>query len=424
MAERKPIFYGWIIIAAAFTTYGFGISPAYYSWGFLSGNSSMLDDLGFERGRFGLIFGIFTFMYSAVGPLVGVAMSRWGIRRVMISGSISAAVGFFIMSRAETLAMCILGFSLLGGIGVGFSTIVPAQTLGQNWFLKRRALAISIILCGGGVVGFLWLRVNVFVLDHGSWRTGWLVIACASASMAVVSFFLVRDAPESMGLRRDGLPPDDSPSMKDIGLPSKVDDENLNEWTARQAIFTRQFLTLIVCGIAYAVPWGVVASHGPLHLADLGYSMTAAAGIFGIMALVSILGRLSATLGDIIRPQYVLGVALIAEALGMAGFLFATSTPIAYACVTLVGIGFGMAYSSLPVVISHFFGRAAFGTTTGTRIMITGVFNGAGPWISGVLYERTGNYTVAFLTIAAFGIIGSIAAFTAKHPGDPPQEAA
>lgn len=424
MAARKPLFYGWVIIAAAFVTYGFGISPAYYSWGFLSANSTMLEDLGIERGKFGLIFGGFTFVYSGVGPVVGMAMSRWGIRRVMIGGFVCSALGFVILSSASSFATCIIGFSLLGASGIGFATIIPAQTLGQNWFLKRRAMAISIILCGGGFVGYIWPRVNVYVLDHGTWRTGWLVIACASAAMTLVTYFLVRDTPESMGLRRDGLPPADTPSQAEIGLRSPDNSDSIVEWTARQAIFTRQFVLLSICGVAYAVPWGVVMSHGQLHLADLGYAKGAAAAIFGIGALVSIAGRLSGILGDIIRPQYLLGVSLFAEALGTAGLLYATSTPMAYACVTLVGIGFGMAYISVPVIISSFFGRTSFGTTTGTRILITGVFNGLAPWLTGILYEKTETYTIAFLAIAAFCIVGSVAAFTAKHPGNPPGTAA
>ncbi len=42
--KRVPFFYGWFLVAIAWVCYGFGISPAYYSWGNFAG--SIIEDLG------------------------------------------------------------------------------------------------------------------------------------------------------------------------------------------------------------------------------------------------------------------------------------------------------------------------------------------------------------------------------------------
>ncbi len=134
---RPRLFYGWVIVLVAGLCYGLGMSPVYYSWGIFA--PRLVADLGVDRGEVGGVFGLFSVVYQCVGVLVGLAIVRFGLRGVMAAGFCLTAAGFLFLSRAETVFDCYVGFSLLGGMGIGFSTIVPAQTLGQNWFLRRRA---------------------------------------------------------------------------------------------------------------------------------------------------------------------------------------------------------------------------------------------------------------------------------------------
>ena len=46
----------------------------------------------------------------------------------------------------------------------------------------------------------------------------------------------------------------------------------LGGWTAAQAIRTPQFALMLVCGVAYSVPWNTVVPHLPLHMLDVGYT--------------------------------------------------------------------------------------------------------------------------------------------------------
>ena len=72
MAKNNIFIYGWFMIAVAWVCYGFGISPAYYSWGLFS--THLIEDLSLTRTEFNTVFGVFTLLYSCVGILVGPAM--------------------------------------------------------------------------------------------------------------------------------------------------------------------------------------------------------------------------------------------------------------------------------------------------------------------------------------------------------------
>jgi len=411
MAKSSGIFYGWIVVGAACFCYGLGISPAYY--GFPTFADDIIETLNFSREDYGSIFGLFVFLYSAASPLAGLLQSKIGIRNTMVAGALLAAAGFLVVSQAHDKTGFFIGFSVLGGLGVGLSTIVPTQTLGQNWFLKRRATAIALIMCAGGIVGPGVTLSAQWTMDNlaGGWRTGLMGMSAVSIVVAIVAFFFIKDKPEDIGLHRDGA--DEDPAAAESAVDTN------NEWTPGRALRTKQFWFMVVAGIAYAVPWGVAISHGKLHMQDKGMEVVVAAAIIGIAGWFSIVGRLSGVIGDKISPQKVAAVALVLEGIGMAGFYFVQNKLFGYSCIFLIGVGFGATYISIPVIFSDFFGRKAFATTAGVRILITGVFNGLGPKLAGRMYDQYESYFIPFMTLSVICFVGAVAAALSKHPGPP-----
>jgi MFS family permease len=343
---------------------------------------------------------------------VGWALGRFGIRWMITSGSLAASVGFFLTSRADSMLELYLSFAILTACTHAFATLLPAQTLASNWFLKKRALAMGIILTAGGIIGPLWLQLDAWLLQHYSWRTGWMLISGLSIVLAGIAALLVRDRPEDLGQLQDGAASEEEVRR----TAAKLGAVHGGGWTAGEAMRTPQFYLMVLCGLGYAVPWYVLNAHGRLHLQDLGMSPQVAAAILGAMALVSTLGRLGGFLADVMTPTRTLGIALVIEAIGSALLLVARDQPLAYAAVIAIGIGFGMSYISIAAAFASFFGRKAFATTTGTRFLIGGVFNAVTPALAGMIYERTGSYAIAFSGLVAIGLVGAVVAFTLRPP--------
>ena len=177
---------------------------------------------------------------------------------------------------------------------------------------------------------------------------------------------------------------------------------------------------MIFCVLAYSLPWGIVVAHGRLHMDDIGMSSGVIAGLFSWMILISIFGRFSASLGDLVSPRKVLSAALLMEGIGVGGLLVATGPALGYLCVTLIGIGFGAGYISISVVFSEFFGRSAFAGTTGTRFLINGTIGAGAPWLAGLISDQTGSYSIAFAALAVLCIVGAFTATICPPPGPPP----
>jgi MFS family permease len=190
-------------------------------------------------------------------------------------------------------------------------------------------------------------------------------------------------------------------------------------FTTGQALRTPQFFLMVICGLGYSVPWGVLNNHSRLHLQDIGFELEAAAAILSSMALVSTFGRLSGALGDFLSPPRLLGGALLLEGLGCGLFLIATTPVRAYAAVILVGLGFGTAFISQAATFAQFFGRRAFATTTGVRFFVGAFFSAFAPGLAGWLFDVRGSYTLPFLGLMTLSLIGAAIALTIRPPRPP-----
>ena len=352
------LYYGWVLVAVAIFCYGLGLSPAYYSWGFFG--PELTEELGISATELGSIFGLFSAIYKLEAPLVGYAVNRWGLRATMSLGSLLAAIGFFGVSRSNSVFDFHLYFSVIGGVGIGLSTILPAQVLPTIWFRKYRARAMAIIFTVGGLAAVPVNPFNAYVLEHGGWRVCWLIISLITLSVAIVAAVFIRNTPEEMGQHPDGIAPEEQKGSSAGKDSTRTPGDDELEWTAAQAIRTPQFAMITLCAIAYAAPWITIAAHGRQHLDSLGYTAGFIGTIFAARLAVNNIGRLASMAGDFIPPQRVLALGLFVETIGMAGVTVASGQTMLLLSMIVLGVGFGAAYISIPLVFAHFFGRQAF----------------------------------------------------------------
>ncbi|MCY3926870.1 MAG: MFS transporter [Acidobacteria bacterium] len=411
MTSNPPrSFLGWKMVGLGSVCYGLAISPMYYCWGFFL--PEMQADLGMNDTQGGLIFSVFSWIYHGLGPVAGFAIGRWGIRSMMSLSAVVGVVAFWLMSRVESFADAMFAYAVLGGIAVGFGTILAAQALASNWFIRFRSRAMALILAGGAVVGYVTLRFFApGILDVADWRTGWLIISGISALVAVLAAVFMRGEPERVGQEPDG-----GVQAREAGSDAPSGPTGHGEWTAPLALRTSQFYVLIGLSIAYGVPWGIIAVFGRHHLDALGFTTAIAGSILGARVLVSLFGRLSAFAGDFMTPQRLLGIVLILEGIGCALFIVANTELIAYLSMILIGLGFGAAYVCIPVVYSAFYGRRAFATTVGTRFAITGIIAPAAPTLAGMLSDWSDSHVLTLTILTGLCFVGSVVAFGLRAP--------
>src|SRR5579863_10685450 len=198
-------FYGWKLLAACWFIMFLNLGiPAYGASGL---NALMAPALHLDRRALGLLFSAYMIMSGLPGPLVAVSVNRLGVRRTLMLGSVFLIVGALLMGTlVNSFWYAVLAFGLLVGGGVATGAALATQAGLARWFVRRRALVLSILYSSGAVGGFVSGRLldRVVTLAGGNWRAGWWVIAALSALACIVAALFVKESPADLGQAPDG----------------------------------------------------------------------------------------------------------------------------------------------------------------------------------------------------------------------------
>jgi MFS family permease len=402
-----------VIVGIAFVTMAVGVS-ARTSFSLLL--PPLVDEFGWDRGLAAGAFS-FGFLVSAVtSPLVGRWMDRQGPRAVIETGAVFLALGLLLAPLMENPWHLYATLGVLAGTGANLMSFTAQSLYLPNWFVRRRAFAISIAFSGvgaGAIVLLPWLQT---VIDREGWRAACWAMGLIALFVVAPLNLLVRHRPGDIGLRADGGAHDAPASTR---RTMRVVDPAWAavDWTLTRALRTARFWWIALGYFTVLVAWYAVQVHQTKYLIEVGFSPMAAAWALGLVSVVAIPGQLFlGALSDRVGREWVWTVSCLGFAL-CYGALIALesgpSTPLLWAMVLSQGLlGYALASVLGPIVAEIFEGPhygAIFGTIT-VALMAGGA---AGPWIAGAVYDATGSYRPAFLLCIACCFVSALAIWLA-----------
>lgn len=417
LAARLPFFFGWAIIAVAFVTVALGATArTAFSLMF----PPMIAEFGWERGLAAGAFS-FGFMVSAVAsPIIGKVMDVRGPRFIIEFGALTTTAGLLGATQIASPLTLYITLGLLVGIGVNCMTYSVHSQFLPNWFVRRRALAIGIAFSGVGVGSMLILPWLQAVILHEGWRHACLLLGIVTAVVLVPINLIVAKRPEDLGLLPDG----ERATASGGAAPRKsnvVDAEWVAiDWTLKRAVRTSRFWWLALSFFCGGYIWYAVQVHQTKYLVEIGFSPMLAAWSLGLVAMVGIpgqivLGGLSDRYGR--EPMWAMSCAGFAICYAALLAMAATpSQPLLYLMVLSQG-GLGYAFTAImgPIVAEIFEGKS-FGSIF--SVLMTSLIGGGaiGPFVTGVLYDLTGTYHIAFAIGLGLSILCAVAVWIAA-PG-------
>jgi len=99
-------------------------------------------------------------------------------------------------------------------------------------------------------------------------------------------------------------------------------------------------------------------------------------------------------------------------------FLTATSYPMLLLGCCLAGTALGCILPSTAALIAAFFGSPSFGTVMGAIYVAIGVSSIVSVRFAGVVFDRTGNYRLAFLAFVGLSIVAAVGTFLLQPGAD------
>ncbi len=411
---RLPFFYGWIVIGVAFVTMAIGVSAR-------TRFSLMLPPLTAEFGwDRGLVAGAFSFgfLVSAIlSPIVGRAMDRHGPRLVIECGVVLLAAGLFLAPMMTVPWHLYATLGVLVGGGANMMTFTAQSLYLPNWFARRRGLAISIAFSGVGVGAIIILPLlQTIIIDLGwreaCWAMG-LMVVCLIAPLNL----LVRHKPADIGQVPDGIPLP-IPKAGEAATDNIVVREwAAQDWTLARALRTARFWWLALGFSLGTYTWYAVQVHQTTYLIESGFDPILAGWALGLVSIVAIPGQIGlGALSDRIGREAV-------WSLGCLGFLICFATLIAlenepshillYVMVIAQGcLGYAVTSVMGPMVAEIFEGPH-YGSIFGVLSVALIGGGAAGPWVTGMIYDATGSYRMAFLLAIGLSVVSAVAIWIA-----------
>jgi MFS family permease len=393
---RLPLFYGWIIVAVVFVTMGVGVN-ARTAFSLLF--PPILAEFGWERGVTAGAFSFGFLVSAALSPSLGRLMDRRGPRVVIELGVLLIGAGLLLATQVTrpwhlyaTLGVMVGGGSVCLGY-TGQSLFLP------DWFVRRRGLAMSLAFSGVGVGSMIILPWVQLLIDRSGWRAACWALGLLVLLLLVPLNLLLRRRPQDMGLEPDG---DRATSGAAAARPSNVVDPAWTavDWTLARATRTARFWWIAIGYFLGLFAWYAVQVHQTKYLIEIGFGAGDAAWALGFVSLAGIPGQIAlGWLSDRIGREWVWTVGTLGFAICYATLLLlavSPTVPLLYVMVIAQGmLGYGLT-SVVGAIPAEIFQGRHYGSIFGT-LMLSSIAGGAvGPWLTGVLYDRTGSYTLPF----------------------------
>lgn len=398
----------WLVPPAALSIH-LAIGQA-YAWSVFK--KPLETSLGISGVASALPFTLGIVMLGLSAALFGTRVDRNGPRWAMFISMCCFCSGFLISALGVSIGqywLVVLGYGVVGGIGLGIGYISPVSTL-IKWFPDRPGLATGIAIMGfggGALIASPWSNSMLTAFgatganpDPDGIAAAFLIHGLVYAVFMSVGWLLIRvPAPD---WKPQGWEPTPQPTGSLI---------TSSDVSARNAIRTPQFwlLWVVLC-------FNVTAGIGILERAAPIYSdffpgpaglTAAAAGFVAILSLANMLGRLIwSSTSDLLGRKNTYRIYLGISALLYLNVTLTTNADkvvFLLSCMLILSF-YGAGFATVPAYLRDLFGTYQVGAIHGRLLTAWSTAGVLGPVIVNAIADHRiaagvtgpGRYTLAF----------------------------
>ena len=432
--RRPNIFYGWWIVAVS--VIADGLKHGSFNRGFTIYILPIRTELGIGVAAIALADMLGRLMGGIQGPVVGYLTDRYGPRVMLFFGAVASGLGFILLAFVHSYMLFILVFVGLLSLGFRSGYNNASVTAVNQWFRRRRSLAMSIVSVGNGLGGALAPLVALLAVTVG-WRYGVFISGAIIIGVICPLSLLMRNNPERYGMLPDGdTPEEDAPGEEQTGRKQSVARTRARQaavdldFTAREAMRTPTYwLIILTVGFRNTVHSGVSFLLAPImvwFLQGSGREQTDSLLIasFFVMALALssvVFNPAVGFLGDRISKQKLSAVCMVAGCLA----LFTLLNQSGHLWQLLIfSVLLALSEGANPLawaIMGDAFGRRAFATLRGWQHLPDQLMSMSTPVWMGYIFDHTQSYYLALLPLIVLYAAAAIGYWTLPRPRIPPR---
>jgi sugar phosphate permease len=390
------------------------LGGGFHLYGFTIFFLPITNELGLSRAATSLVFSLARAEGAIEGPLAGYLIDRFGPRPMMLAGILLSGVGYMILAGVNSYYQLLAVY--LGLISLSFSAgfMHSPMVLANSWFIRRRALAMTLISSSVGMGGTLVTPLLAFSVQTWGWRQGAFLAGLGLILTGVPVALLVKRSPEAIGLLPDGAqrPPGAATMGSTIGSKSAGD----VEFTLRQAMRTTAFWMIVLATTARVAVYNSISVHFIPIMVWKGVSEQRAAAMLAVMALMSLPSHLLiGWIADFTSKPRLMGACML---VGASSILLLAAGDAEWHLWAFTFL-FTFIEAIFPVgwaTVGDFFGRKSFATIRGMMSFFYLWGPALGPVVTGAVYDRTESYAPMMSAYIALSFIASCLYAGLKKP--------
>jgi OFA family oxalate/formate antiporter-like MFS transporter len=337
-----------------------------------------------------LTFTISIFVLGVSAFFGGLWLNKKGPRVVALTGGFLYGLGVFLASfSANKLWWLYLSYGFIGGIGVGFSYIVPVAVL-VKWFPDRRGLITGIAVGGFGAGALVTAPVATRLIQNVGVLQTFAYLGVAYLVITMATGYFMQNPPSGW------MPAGWTPSTTQTTQRAATD------YTLAGALKTWQWWALwALLFLNTSAGISVISQESPMFQEIAKVSAVVAAGMVGVASIGNAVGRiLWAWISDAITRRWTF-VTMFLLQVGLFWILpstasVATLTVLSFVILMCYGGGFG----TMPAFAADYFGSKNVGPIYGLMLTAWGSASAFGPLLIAHMRQSSGSYTSGLHVIA------------------------
>ena len=396
----KRIYYGWWVVVGAFLLLFCALGTHFYAFPVFF--DVMVREMGWARTQAALAMTTGTLVAGATGVLVGWLIHKIGLRPVMLSGTIIAALGFLLLRTVTEPWQFYLYYGLIISVGIAGIGVISNMTAVETWFDHNKSTALGIATTGIGAGGVVMPLLVGWLISKYDWQTACLSMAGVLMLVGIPVSAVVMRTPQARKVARE---------------QAQQQELKTEDATIGQALRQKSFWLISIGAMLWDWAYTIGLTHQVAFAVDMEIDRVTAAGAVSMLCVFSIPARIGfGRLGDIMDKRYVVMMAAGLQAAAFVVLLKTTNLAMLYLYSALVGIGVGGLTPILPGLVADYFGRRHFGAIYGALAMVTTLGTMIGPVYGGWIYDATGSYHSAFLSGIVITLLAVVLVYLAPKP--------
>jgi OFA family oxalate/formate antiporter-like MFS transporter len=381
---------------------------AVYAWSVFRAPHVKQFHWSIEEVTFTFTISIFVLGVSAF--FGGLWLNKKGPRIVALTGGFLYSLGVFLASfSANKLWWLYLSYGVIGGIGVGFSYIVPVAVL-VKWFPDRRGLITGIGVGGFGAGALVTAPVATRLIQSVGVLQTFAYLGVALLVITMSTGFLMHNPPD--GWKPAGWNPSKSQTAQRAAA----------DYTLGGALKTWQWWALwALLFLNTSAGISIISQESPMFQEIAKVSAVVAAGMIGIASIGNAFGRVFwAWVSDGITRRWTFVVMFLLQ-VGLFWVLPSITSVTALSILALlILMCYGGGFGTMPAFAADYFGSKNVGPIYGLMLTAWGSASAFGPLLIAHMRQSSGSYTSGLHVVAGIMAVSIILPVLVSSPKSVP----